>query len=158
MKQTRRRRVGKHNSKTIWRIAFWGIWSSALSFFMHFSWEAWRKNYSNNSLLLPLPPLFQIRFILIRFNVRWRPQTYARWRQFPLIALCFAFVLSLQELNGSYWRRMKNGRLLMKPKDFARCTWRSIQITSIVHVGSQRRWGVTAILTRCPIHLCPLML
>lgn len=81
----------------------------------------------------------------------------AHSRQFNYIFTLLSFPL-LQELNGSYWRKMKSGRSLTKLKDFARCTWKNIPTTSIVHVESQKRWDVTVIPIRCPIHLCRLTL
>lgn len=62
-----------------------------------------------------------------------------------------------QELNGSYWRKMRSGRSLTKLKDFALCTWRSIPTTSTDHVESRKRWDATVIRTQCIIRT-PLFL
>lgn len=46
-----------------------------------------------------------------------------------------------QVRNGSCWRKTRNGRSLMRQKDYGRCTWKSTQITNTGRDVSRKRCG-----------------
>lgn len=86
------------------------------------------------SLLASTSPLFYSVLISFLLFVDAHMRTLHSLRVFINLS---HFVL--QEPNGSFWRKMKNARSLMKPRDFVRCTWRNTLTTSIAPVGSQKR-------------------